>query len=114
MKTAKLFMATAVTATIVAPAVTPVEAASTPQTAIKSMSFTGMDAPKTIDEMVKVYSNASLTVTYTDGATKSFPLSYKELYKTEDQLIEQGGEKFAAGTPVDVNGKPISDTSTTG
>ncbi|KXH83758.1 S-layer homology domain-containing protein [Sporosarcina sp. HYO08] len=113
MKTAKLLMAAAVTTSIVAPAVTPVEAAA-PETSIKSMSFTGMEAPKTIDEMVQVYSNASLTITYTDGATKNFPLSYKELYKTEDQLINQGGEKFAAGTPVDVNGKPISDTSATG
>ncbi|PAQ16027.1 alkaline phosphatase [Bacillaceae bacterium SAOS 7] len=114
MKKAKLLMATAVTATLAAPAVTPAEAAPAPQAAIKSMSFTGMEAPKTIDEMVNVYSNASLKVTYTNGTSKSFPLSYKELYKTEDELIGENGDKFAAGTPIDVNGKPITDMTSTG
>ena len=112
MKSTKLLMATAIAATIVAPSVTTAEAAPAP--AIKNTSFTGMEAPKTIEDMVKVYSNASLQVTYTNGTSKSFPLSYKELYKTQDQLINKGGNKFAAGTPIDVNGKPISDMSTTG
>ena len=113
MRSAKFWTTAALTVAIVAPTVTPAEAAA-PQTNIKSMTFTGMEAPKTIDEMIKVYSDASFKVTYTDGTSKSFPLSYKELYKTEDQLINQGGDKFAAGTPIDVNGKPISDKSATG
>ncbi len=96
MKNAKLLITSCRNSVnMIAPAVTPVEAAS-PQTSIKSMSFTGIDAPKTINAMVKVYSNASLTLTYTDGASKSFPLSYKELYKTENQLINQSGENFVA------------------
>ena len=86
MKSAKFWTTAALTASIVAPSVTPAEGSTA--NSIKSMSFTGMEAPKTIDEMVKVYSNASLKVTYTDGTSKSFPLSYKELYKTEDQLIQ--------------------------
>ena len=87
MRSAKFWTTAALTVAIVAPTVTPAEAAA-PQTNIKSMTFTGMEAPKTIDEMIKVYSDASFKVTYTDGTSKSFPLSYKELYKTEDQLIQ--------------------------
>lgn len=112
MKSAKLLMASAITASIVAPVATPAEAASTPT--VKSMTFKGMDAPKTIEEMIDVYSNASIEVTYSDNTTRSFPLSYKELYKTEDLIINQNGNKIAAGTPIDVNGKPITDKSVEG
>lgn len=114
MKNAKMLITAAATAVIATSSIATVEAAPAPKASVKSMSFTGMKAPKTIDEMVKVYSKASLKVTYTDGTSKLFPLSYKELYKTKDELIDQNGNKIAAGTPIDVNGKPISDMSTTG
>ncbi|MBM7868301.1 DUF839 domain-containing protein [Heliobacterium gestii] len=104
------FLSLALTAGLMLPAVTPAVAA-TP--AIQSVQFKGMPAPTTVEEMAKPYSTASVEVTYAGGAKKTFPLSYKELYKTSDGLISLKGKKIAAGTPLDVKGNPITDKSVT-
>jgi secreted PhoX family phosphatase len=95
------------------PAVTPA-AASNGHATIDSVKFNGMDAPKTIEQMVKTYSNASLEVKYSNGDVKNFPLSYKRLFKSEDKIAMNKGELIAAGTPIDVNGVPIVDKSVVG
>lgn len=98
----------------------PAAAATTPAAAVpenakvKSVDFVGMAAPETIEEMAKPYSEASIKVTYANGNTNTFPLTYKELYNTGDQLIKFNGQKIAAGTPLDVNGDPIQDKSKDG
>ena len=96
------------------PAVAPAIAAPAKDVKIESFKFKGMDAPKTIEEMVNTYTKASIEVTYTNGNTKSFPLTYNKLFKSEDKVVNQKGEKIAAGTPIDVNGDPIIDTSVPG
>ena len=96
------------------PAVTPAAAAGNGHVTIDSVRFNGMDAPKTIEQMVNTYSNASLDVKYSNGDVKKFPLSYKRLFKSEDKIASNKGELIPAGTPIDVNGNPIVDTSVAG
>ncbi|MGZ4160994.1 MAG: alkaline phosphatase, partial [Neobacillus sp.] len=95
------------------PAVTPA-AASNGHVTIDSVRFNGMEAPKTIEQMVQTYTNASLDVKYSNGDVKNFPLSYKRLFKSEDKVALNKGELIPAGTPIDVNGNPIMDTSVEG
>lgn len=58
------------------------------------------------EQMAKVYSSASVKVTYSDNTVKTFPLTYKTLYKSTDSI---GGT--VAGVSIDAKGKPIMDTS---
>ena len=97
------------------PAVTPAAAmANKGHVTIDSVKINGMDAPKTIEQMVQTYSNASMDVKYSNGEVKKFPLSYKRLFKSEDKIASNKGELIPAGTPIDVNGKPIIDKSIEG
>lgn len=96
------------------PALTPAAAAESKHLSIDSVQFNGMDTPKTIDQMVDTYTTASVSVKYSDGRTKTFPLSYKRLFKSEDKIATNKGELIAAGTPIDVNGNPIIDKSVPG
>ncbi|MDN3015973.1 DUF839 domain-containing protein [Paenibacillus sp. BSR1-1] len=95
------------------PAVTPTFASSG-DAKIDSVRFIGMEAPKKIDEMVKTYTNASMEVKYSNGEVKNFPLTYKRLFKSEDKVAINKGKLIPAGTPIDVNGDPIMDTSLEG
>jgi secreted PhoX family phosphatase len=96
------------------PALTPAAASGSKHVSIDSVKFNGMDAPKTIEQMINTYSNASLEVKYSNGEIKKFPLSYKRLFKTEDQNTMNKGQLIAAGTPIDINGNPIVDMSVPG
>ena len=98
---------------ITIPAVTPTFAASQNNNKIESVKFNGMQAPATIDEMVKTYTNATVDVKYSNGKVKTFPLSYNYLFKSEDKVATVKSEKVPAGTPIDVNGNPIKDPSGT-
>ena len=73
---------------------------------VKSVDFVGMAAPTTPQDMAKMYSGASVHVTYTDGTVKSFPLTYKTLFKTDESI-----NGTIAGVSQDKNGKAIMDTS---
>ncbi|MGD8190617.1 PhoX family protein [Brevibacillus ginsengisoli] len=76
---------------------------------IKSVQFIGMEAPSTVEERTQAYSKAQVEVTYSNGMKKSIPLSYNTLYKSTDEI---GG--MNPGLAIDVNGKPIMDTSVPG
>lgn len=104
----------ALTMALAIPAVTPAAASKGDNTAVESIQFKGMDAPKTIEQMVQTYSTASLQVKYRNGNMKNFPLTYKRIFKSEDPVVTNKGNRIAAGTPIDVNGNPIIDYSVTG
>ena len=112
-KLVKQGLAAALALAISAPALTPKAAAAKENIKIESVKFNGMEAPKTIDEMVKTYTTATVDVKYSNGEVKTFPLSYKSLFKSEDKVATVKGEKVPAGTPIDVNGNPIKDPSST-
>jgi len=102
----KKWLVSALGLTLLAPSVFPLAASASEIAKVKTVEFVGMDAPQTAQEMAKLYTKASVNVTYTDGTIKSFPLSYKTLFKTTDII-----NGTPAGLSVDVNGKPIMDNS---
>ncbi|MCD7033281.1 DUF839 domain-containing protein [Metabacillus sp. GX 13764] len=106
-------IAVALAVGLMVPCMAPAHAA-TKEVTIESMKFKGMDAPKTIEQMVDTYTGASIEVTYSNGLKKDFPLSYNRLFKSEDKVAENKGQMIAAGTPIDFNGNPIMDTSAEG
>jgi secreted PhoX family phosphatase len=113
-KMGKKGTAFALTLALTIPALTPAAAAGNSQVKIDSVKFNGMPAPMTIDQMVDTYSTATVDVKYSNGAVKTFPLSYKRLFKSEDKVALNKGELIPAGTPIDVNGDPIMDNSVPG
>jgi secreted PhoX family phosphatase len=94
---------------LLAPAALPATPAAADSVKVKSVEFIGMQAPSTPDEMARLYSEASLQVTYTDGSVRSFPLTYKTLFKSTDKV-----GNTIAGVSVDAKGNPIMDTSVPG
>ena len=78
---------------------------------IKKVEFLSMDAPNTVNEMVKTYTEAKVKVTYQNGKTEIKPLDYNQLFLSQDKIVENKGAMIAAGTPIDVNGDPIIDRS---
>jgi secreted PhoX family phosphatase len=98
---------------ILAPTLHPIQA-ETKQVKIESISFSGSRVPATVEEMSKPFTTASVVVKYSNGKTKKFPLTYKELFKTTDKFKMSNGETFQAGTPTDYYGDPITDESVDG
>ncbi|MDI3234628.1 DUF839 domain-containing protein [Exiguobacterium antarcticum] len=78
---------------------------------IKKVEFLSMDAPSTVNQMVKTYTEAKVKVTYQNGKTEIKPLNYNQLFLSQDKIVENKGAMIAAGTPIDVNGDPIIDRS---
>ncbi|MCK2158639.1 alkaline phosphatase PhoX [Exiguobacterium sp. 17-1] len=78
---------------------------------IKKVEFLSMDAPSTVNQMVKTYTEAKVKVTYQNGKTEIKPLDYNQLFLSQDKIVENKGAMIAAGTPIDVNGDPIIDRS---
>jgi hypothetical protein len=76
---------------------------------VVSTEFIGMDTPKTTDEMTKIYSGAYVKINYSNGASIIRPIEYTTLMTTGDVI---GGK--TVGAILDVNGSPITDTSTGG
>ncbi|GLH62162.1 hypothetical protein [Parageobacillus sp. G301] len=95
------------------PALHPSQAA-TKEVKIESISFSGSRVPTTAEEMSKPFTTASVVVKYTDGKTKEFPLTYKQLFKTTDTFKMSNGETFSAGTLTNFYGDPITDKSVDG
>lgn len=87
--------------------VIPAPAVAAEQATVKEVKFNGMEAPDTVEEMAKAYSEASVTVMYSDGSTKTFPLSWKQLFNTGEEMAIVNGQQIPASTPLDVNGNPI-------
>ena len=96
-KLVKKGAAAALALAITVPALTPLAAVAKEDKEdikIESVKFNGMEAPKTIDEMVKTYTTATVDVKYSNGKVKNFPLSYKSLFKSEDKVATVKGKKF--------------------
>ncbi|UUZ92114.1 DUF839 domain-containing protein [Paenibacillus sp. P25] len=102
----KKWMAYALGLSLLAPNVLAGSVFAAEDVKVKSVEFVGMSAPATAQDMARVYSSASVHVTYTDGGVKSFPLVYKTLFKSTDKV-----NGTQAGVSVDVYGKPVMDNS---
>ncbi|TDF94202.1 alkaline phosphatase PhoX [Paenibacillus piri] len=91
---------------LLVPCALPGFASAAEEVKVKSTEFVGMTAPASVQDMARLYSTASLKVTYTDGSVRSFPLTYKTLFKTTDSV-----NGTPAGLAIDAAGKPIMDNS---
>lgn len=91
---------------VLAPVVHPYSASAAGGEKVKNVEFIGMSAPQSAADLGRLYTNASVKVTYADGSVRIYPLTYKTLFKSTDSV-----NGTPAGLAVDVNGKPILDTS---
>ena len=71
---------------------------------VKSVEFTSTPAPSSDEAMLKPTTSSVAKVTYADGATRDFPLSYNVIFKNTDQF-----DGNAAAQLYDVKGEPIRD-----
>ena len=84
--------------------------------AFKSAAFTPMAAPSlsTPAAMATTTVGSSLTVTYDDGSAQTFKLAYQPFFMTGDMVPNGSGGTILAGGYVDINNKPIIDSSVPG
>jgi len=59
---------------------------SDPAKTVTGVDFIGMDAPVTAVQRATVYSDAQVSVTYSDGTTATKNLEYKQLFATTDSI----------------------------
>lgn len=71
-----------------------------------SVEFTDTAAPSTAEKMATTYTESKAIVTYTDGSTEEFPLTYKKLFGTLDKV---GTNENAAGQLYDQDMNPLMD-----
>lgn len=74
---------------------------------VKSVSFSETPAPSSADQMATTYTTSVATLTYADGTTKDFPLSYHKLFGVKDKV---GSSQYAAGQLFDANMNPLKDS----
>ena len=58
---------------------------------VHSVEFIGMPAPESVQERAKAYTTASVVVTYANGESRVFPLSYQPLHYNTDTLRRRYG-----------------------
>jgi secreted PhoX family phosphatase len=69
---------------------------------VRSVKFTPTPAPTSDAQRSRFYTASSAIVTYSNGAKKTYPLSYDVLYRSGDKI----GNHYA-GMIVDKTGKPV-------
>ncbi|MDP1981485.1 MAG: DUF839 domain-containing protein, partial [Sulfuritalea sp.] len=74
---------------------------------ISRVEFTHMPAPQTDAELLANYTKSVAKVTFADGKTRDYPLSYVTLYKNTDKIATVKGKKLAAGQLFDADMNPI-------
>ncbi len=87
---------------------TPLVAAQPAATIIK-VDFTATPATSTGDDLLKTYTTSVAKVTFADGKTRDYPLSYVSLFKNTDKIATIKGKKFAAGQIFDKDMNPVME-----
>lgn len=72
---------------------------------VASVAFTSTPAPSAPAEMIKTFTTSKAVVTYKDGTTREFPLSYQTLFNTTDKV----GSEHAVAQLYDAKGQPLKD-----
>ena len=80
---------------------------------VTGVAFGNMAAPTATADRATTFTNASITVTYSDSTTASKTLAYKSIYKTGETLNRPDGGTAITGGYYDINGNPIIDLSGT-
>lgn len=71
---------------------------------VTAVEFSSTPAPATDEAMLRPVTSSVAKVTYADGTTRDFPLSYNVIFKNTDAF-----DGKAAGQLYDVKGEPIKD-----
>ncbi|WP_374356035.1 PhoX family phosphatase [Chitinimonas sp.] len=89
---------------------------TTPAATLSSMSFSPMAAPDLTNAaaMSTTSVNSAMVATFSDGSKKTFGLKYEAFFQTGDLVPDGKGGTILAGGYVDINNKPIFDTSVAG
>lgn len=72
----------------------------------KSIEFSSTPAPATAEAMAKAQTSSVATVTYTDGSSAQYPLTYNKLFGVKDKV---GGNAYAAGQLYNYKMEAIKD-----
>jgi secreted PhoX family phosphatase len=75
-------------------------------TKVQSVEFIGMDAPATPAERASTYTEAQVVVTYRNGKSQTFPLSYNVLHYNATTI-----DGVTVGALYDVNGETLKDVN---
>ena len=88
----------------------------TPSAPFKSVSFVSMAAPTLAvpAAMATTTTNAAMSILYADNSTREVKLAYQPFFVTGDMVSDGKGGKILAGGYVDINNKPITDTTVAG
>lgn len=83
---------------------------------VTKITFNGMANPSTDANRAMVYTNATIDISYDNGAViKASPLSYQTIYRTGEVLKNPQGQNIVAGGYFKPDGvTPIVDTSVAG
>jgi hypothetical protein len=73
------------------------------------VDFTATPAPTSGDALLKTYTTSVAKVTFADGKTRDYPLSYVSLFKNTDKIAKHQGKAYAAAQLFDVNMAPIME-----
>ncbi len=77
-------------------------------TAVK-VEFTATPTPQSDEEMLNTYSKSVAKVTFADGKTRDYPLSYVSLFKNTDRIAAVKGKRQPAGQVYDMHMNPVAD-----
>lgn len=105
-----LFPLTAVAAAV-SIAVTGCGGSDDPQATVTGVEFTETVAPAAgeLAKMSTTYTESRVKVSYSDGSTKEYPLSYNTLFSVKDKTSTVGGNTYAAGQLYDAKMQPLMD-----
>lgn len=73
------------------------------------VEFTATPAPTSGDALLKTYTTSVAKVTFADGKTRDYPLSYVSLFKNTDRIATVKGKKYAAGQVFDAEMNPVME-----
>ncbi len=73
------------------------------------VTFSATPLASTDTDYLTTYTKSVATVTYSDGSSKAFPLTYNSLFKNTDLISTVNGTKQAAAQLYDMNMKPLMD-----
>ncbi|MDI6749591.1 MAG: DUF839 domain-containing protein [Rhodocyclaceae bacterium] len=89
-------------------AVTPLSVVAAPPKPV-SVEFTPTPAPQTDDEMIATYTRSLAKVTFSNGKTRDYPLSYVTLFKNTDPVARVNGKTYPAGQIFDARMNPVME-----
>jgi hypothetical protein len=73
-----------------------------------AISFSETPAPTTADKIAVTHTSSIATVTFNDGSTKDYPLTYNKLFGVKDKV---GTNPYPAGQVFNSKMQPVNDSS---